>query len=188
MKKAVGSTLYRPATLRPTILALRFGDRQIVDAGVTALHEPVRIELPILVAVRAIPVVGIVAPFVSEAHGDAVVAERPQLFDESILQLAAPLARQELDDLLAPLRKLGTVSPLAVDGVRERDARRIATVPRVLRQANFLNRGLASEGRQGGTCVAHEIGLRCHEKNLLTRTRTQASIQIPHRAIHNDTE
>src|SRR5688500_11958387 len=98
-------------SLRPRELALGLRDGQVVDAGIAQLHETDRVELPVLVAVRAIPVVCIVPPFIRKAHGDAVVRESPQLLDEPILQLAAPLARQELDDLIPAYRKFRAVTP-----------------------------------------------------------------------------
>src|SRR5688572_21580830 len=91
--------ILRPAALRPMELALGLRDRQVVDAGVSTLHEPEHIELPILVAIRAIPLAGVVSPLVSEAHGNAVIGEGPKLLDQSVVELAAPLAGKELDNL-----------------------------------------------------------------------------------------
>src|SRR5688500_20195272 len=51
----------------PVILAVGFFDGNVVDAGVAQAHQPVLVELPILVAVRAVPVVGVVVPLVGEA-------------------------------------------------------------------------------------------------------------------------
>ena len=48
----------------------------IVDAGVAAIHEPVGVELPHLVAVRSVPLSRSIVPLVLEAYGDTVVAER----------------------------------------------------------------------------------------------------------------
>ena len=70
-----------------------------------------RVELPVLVAVAAEPAAAVVMPFVGEAHGNAVVTERPDLLDQAIVELALPFARQELLDLLAPLQKLRAVPP-----------------------------------------------------------------------------
>src|SRR4051794_10816220 len=82
------SATYRPSWLRPGWSAGRgprgqwnslsaSPDRHVVYASLTAAHQPRGIELPLLVAVRAIPVPGIVVPFVLEPHGDAVVGDRP---------------------------------------------------------------------------------------------------------------
>ena len=59
------------------VLAFRFLNGQVVDAGDAAVHETVVAELPVFVAVGAEPVVGVVVPFVGEADGDAVVVEGP---------------------------------------------------------------------------------------------------------------
>ena len=94
----------RPAPERPAVLSVALGDRQVVDARDAPAHVALRIELPVLVAVRAEPVSRIVMPFVRKAHGDAVVVKRPQLLDEPVVELLAPLADQELLDGLAPAR------------------------------------------------------------------------------------
>src|SRR5262245_19561518 len=57
---------------RPVILALACGNGQIVDARDAPLHEPAIVELPVLVAVRAIPVARIVVPLIGETHGNAI--------------------------------------------------------------------------------------------------------------------
>jgi hypothetical protein len=58
----------RPGTSELTVVfALRFGDREIVDAGVAFALEVVFVEFPILVTVGAIPVAGVVVRLVREA-------------------------------------------------------------------------------------------------------------------------
>ncbi len=64
-------------------------------------HQALFVELPILVAIAAKPVAGIVVPFIGEAHGYAVVAKRPELLDQPIVELAIPFAREECLDGLA---------------------------------------------------------------------------------------
>src|SRR5882672_10863772 len=81
----------RTTTKRPAILAVRFRDRKVVDAGQSPPHQTVLVEFPVLVAVRPVPVPGIVVPLVGEAHRDPVPLERPQLFDQAIVQLLRPL-------------------------------------------------------------------------------------------------
>jgi len=51
--------------------ALAPGHRQIVEAGDAPAQQPVLVELPVLVALAAEPVAGIVAPLIGEARGDA---------------------------------------------------------------------------------------------------------------------
>ena len=96
----------------------------VVDAGDAQPHQPVLVEFPVLVAVAAEPVAAVVVPFIGEAHGDAVVAERPDFLDQAVVELAAPFARQECFDRLAALEELRAVAPAAVGRVGERDARR----------------------------------------------------------------
>ena len=66
---------------RPMILTLGFGDRKIIDAGVTDAHQTAFIEFPILIPVRTKPIAGVVVPFVSKADGDPVVRKGPEFFD-----------------------------------------------------------------------------------------------------------
>ena len=67
------------------------------------MHQPVGSEFPILVSIGSEPVAFIVVPLVREAHGDTVLIERPQLFDESILVLAVPGDERGRDELVACL-------------------------------------------------------------------------------------
>ena len=69
-----------------------------------AAIRPSRVELPVLVAVGAEPLAGVVVPLVGEAHGDAVVGEGPELLDQPVVELALPLAGQEGDDRSRPAR------------------------------------------------------------------------------------
>src|SRR5271170_1703973 len=87
----------------PMVFAIALLDRQIVDAGEAPLHQPICAKLPILVAVGAEPIGGIVAPFIGETHGDAVAGETPKLFDQSVIELALPLPREKCDDRGAAL-------------------------------------------------------------------------------------
>src|SRR3954465_11936302 len=98
---------------------------------------------------------GIIMPFVGETHRNAIAVVRPEFFDEPVVQLSGPFAREKFDDLLSPDRKFGAISPLRVDGVSERDFSRIARIPGVLCQTDLLGRSLASKRRERGTscCV-----------------------------------
>src|ERR1700760_4263424 len=94
-------------------------DRQVVDAGVAYAHQALVVELPVLVAVAAEPVAAVVVPFVSETHGDAVVAKRPDFLDETVVEFALPFARQERHDCFAPLEDIGAIAPATVLGIGE---------------------------------------------------------------------
>ena len=57
--------------------AVAFLNWLVVYAGFAALHEAVFVKLPQFVAVCTVPLAGLVAPFILEAYGDAVVCEGP---------------------------------------------------------------------------------------------------------------
>src|SRR5437667_10572765 len=99
------------STEEPVIFALAVFDRQVVDAGNPPSHQALFVELPIFVPIATKPIAGIVVPFVCKAHGYPVVAKRPDLLDQPILQFANPLAREECLDGLASPNKRGAVSP-----------------------------------------------------------------------------
>src|SRR6266566_2227175 len=118
----------------PAELSLRFLDRQVVYAGEAAFHVAGLVKLPILIAVGAIPLAGIVVPFVFEPHGDAVVAERPQLLLQTIVQFLVPFPAEELDNLGATVEELGPIAPFGFLRVSERDPFGVAAVPGILRR------------------------------------------------------
>ena len=145
----------RPGALRPTEQPVGRADRHIVDAGLAPAHQTLGVEFPLLVAVRAVPVAGVVAPFVLEAHRDAVAVERPELLDQAVLQLARPLPPQERDDGRRALEELRAVAPAAVLGIGRGDPFRIAGVPGVLGHSHLLRRALQREWRQRRSC--HDV-------------------------------
>src|SRR3954451_14340480 len=140
--------IVRTAAERPIIFARAFGDRQIVDAGDAQPHQSMFVKFPILVAVAAEPIAAIVVPFISEAHGDAIVAKCPDFLDQAIIELAIPFSCQERFDFCAALQELTAIAPPAVRRVGLRDACRITRVPGVFRQARLLRSGLGGERRQ----------------------------------------
>ena len=71
------------------------------------------VELPVLVAVGARPVPGLVTPFIGKAHGNAVTGKGPELLDQPIVVLARPFPGQERLDLVAAVQELGAIAPLA---------------------------------------------------------------------------
>jgi hypothetical protein len=88
------------------ILALWFSNREIIDGSEPPKHKPVFVELPIFIAIRAIPLPGIVVPFIREANGEPVPIKGPQLLDETIVEFFRPLPLQESDDVGSPIEKL----------------------------------------------------------------------------------
>src|SRR6185503_7270489 len=87
--------LVRAPARRPMVLALASGNGQIVDARDATLHESAIVELPVLVAVGAIPIARIVMPLVREPNGNAVALAGPEFLDEPILKLPRPFAPQK---------------------------------------------------------------------------------------------
>jgi hypothetical protein len=73
-------------------------NRQIIDTGVAALQQTVRVELPVFVAIGTKSLAGVVIPLIGKAHGDASAVKRPKFFDQPILQLLVPLTNQKLND------------------------------------------------------------------------------------------
>src|SRR5687768_1712152 len=102
------------ASERPVVLAFAVLDRKVVDTRDAQAHQAVLVELPVLVAVAAEPAPAIVVPLVGKPHGDAVVAERPDLLDQAVVQFLAPLAGQKGFDRLPALQEFRAVSPLAI--------------------------------------------------------------------------
>ena len=76
----------RTAAEWPVKFTLRLPNRKIVDACVPQPHQTMVIKLPVLIAVGAEPIPGVIATFVSEANGDAVARERPELLNQAVIQ------------------------------------------------------------------------------------------------------
>src|SRR5580698_8669161 len=104
--------IIRTSPYCPVVLPLRLLDWQVVDGSKPQAHQPVLIELPILIAIRAKPIPGVIVPFIGKAHGDSVSLERPKLFDQSIIQFFGPFASEKRDDVLPSVHKFGAVSPV----------------------------------------------------------------------------
>src|SRR6476620_5584589 len=136
------------STEEPVIFALAIVDRQVVDAGDPPSHQALVVELPILVAIAAKPVASIVVPFICKTHGYPVVAKRPDLLDQPILQLSTPLACEEGLDGLAATNELSAVAPDAIHRIGKRYFGRIARVPRVFRHAHLLRSRFCGERRK----------------------------------------
>src|SRR5205807_5874927 len=137
----------RTTPQRPMILALRLGDRKIINGCVSQPHQAVLIKLPIFVSVGSEPVAGVIVPFVGKTDRNAISVMSPKLFNQPVVQLFRPLAFQKLDDLLPPVGKLGAISPTRVDCVSKCNLFWITRIPTVFCQANLLNGSLTSKGR-----------------------------------------
>src|ERR1700755_3211398 len=106
-----------PPPERPVVFPVGHVYRQIVDRSEAPLHHASRIELPILVSVRAEPVAAVVMPLVSEPHGTSVVGEGPEFLDESVIELPVPFTGQEGDDLSPAIDEFRPVPPPAILGI-----------------------------------------------------------------------
>src|SRR5215467_4996399 len=133
----------------PVILTIHGGNWEIVDARDPASHEPLIIELPVLVAIRAEPVTRVVVPLVGKTNSDPVALMSPELLDQPVVELLGPFARQKLLDGLAPSEELCAVAPDAVRRVGHGHSLRVPCVPGVLGQANLLCGGCHVEWGKG---------------------------------------
>src|SRR5215472_8084957 len=141
--------IVRPPPQRPMVFPVGFIDRQIVDRSETPLHHAGRIEFPVLVSVRAEPIAAVVMPFISKPHGDAIVVEGPEFFDQPVIELLVPFACEKGDDFGPPVDEFRAVSPPAILGISQSNPLRVPAVPAVFRRPDLGDRGLACEGREG---------------------------------------
>src|SRR5690349_19419822 len=119
----------------PEELAVVRLDRQIIDAGIATAHQALLGELPVFIAVAAIPVARVVVPLIGKAHRDTRAGTSPQLLDEAVVELARPLSTKELANLLAADGELGAVAPLRVFGIDLHHAIGVARIPGVFGHA-----------------------------------------------------
>src|SRR5882724_4648503 len=137
-----------PTTERPMIFAVRLLDREVIDARQPMPHQAVVIKLPILIAVRAIPVPGIIMPFVGKTRRDAIPVEGPKLFDQPIIEFLRPFAAKKRDDFMSAVYEFRAVSPARIDRVGLSHFFRVARIPSVLCQADLLNGSRTREWRK----------------------------------------
>jgi hypothetical protein len=81
-----------PLAQRPEILAIAIFYPRIVDACVAHPHQSILVEFPILIAVAAVPLPGIVVPFVGKAHGNSVLTTAPDFLDQAVIKFSIPFA------------------------------------------------------------------------------------------------
>lgn len=96
------------------------------------------INFPVLVAIGPETVAAAILMLIGIAHLDPVVAKRPKLLDQAIVQLLVPTAGQKHQDFLATRREFRPVAPLAVQRIGQRNFGRVAVVPAVFGQTHFL--------------------------------------------------
>src|SRR5580698_9130981 len=101
-------------------LALAGRHGRVVDTGNARAHQTVLVELPVLIAVAAIPLAGVIVPLVGKAHRNAIVPKGPDFLDQTVVELPVPLATQECLDCRATLQEFRAIAPATVRRVRER--------------------------------------------------------------------
>lgn len=99
------AVISRARLRRPVKFSVRDENGYIVDAGFPVPHQAIRIEFPLLDAVRADPVAGIVMPFVLKANSNPNLVKRPQFPDETVVELLGRLPFENLDDGFAALEE-----------------------------------------------------------------------------------
>src|ERR1035438_3147842 len=134
----------------PVKQSLGFLNRQIVDARIPAMHQPIRAELPVFISIRTEPLPRRIVGFIREADRNPRVAECPQFLDQTIVQLASPFARKKRDNLLTPMDEFRPVPPPAVDRIGKTHTLRVARIPCILSRANLGHSCLARKGWHNG--------------------------------------
>ena len=154
--------------------AIPLCDLDVVDAGLAAPHQSIRVELPLLIAIGAMPLAACIAPFVLKTHSDAVAVERPEVLDQTVVELLGPFAREEGDDGRAALKKFRAIAPAAVLGIGERDPLGVARIPGVLRHGRLLRGGFLRERwdrRTGHDGARLLLATRLYRDRLASRWR-----------------
>jgi len=128
-------------------LSLVLSDPKFIDACVSRMHQPFRVEFPVFIAIGPKPIAGVIVILIRKPDGNPVVQKCPEFLDKSVVQLSDPLPREQRDDLLTPVGELGSISPVRINGVCKGDFCRVSAVPAVFCQSNFLDRGFQSKGR-----------------------------------------
>src|SRR5262245_5526031 len=106
------------------------------------------VELPLLIAIGAMPLAAGIVPFILKAHGNAVVVKSPEILDQAIVELLCPFAGEKCLDRLTAMKEFRAVAPAAVFGIGQCYALGIARIPGVFRHARLLRGGLSREWRK----------------------------------------
>ena len=127
-------------------LSLILSDPEFIDACVSRMHQPFRVEFPVFIAVGPKPIARVIAILVGKPHRNPVVQKGPYLLDESVVEFSGPLPLEQRDDLLTPVGELRSISPARIHGVRKGDFFRVPAIPAVFCQSNLLDSGFQSKG------------------------------------------
>jgi len=166
--------IIRPPPDRPTKQPVRLRNRQIVDARMTPLHQSLLIELPVLIPIRPKPLPSGIMALITEPHRNPVPIKRPQLFDQSVLQLPRPFPRQKSNYLLPARNKLRPVAPNTVHRISQRNTLRITRVPTIFSGTHLQNGCLACKWRNEGRRRS------CCHSPAPYRNQRQSTVARPH--------
>ena len=146
-----------------------FPDGQIIDARDAAAHVTLFIKFPVLISIRAKPVPRIIMPFIGESDGNAISLERPKFLNEAIVQFPVPFSSQKLHDSFTARQELGTIAPGAIHRVSQGDPLRLACIPGIFGQPDFLGGGLRIKRWQwrSGSFHRHFVILRRYHCRLI---------------------
>src|SRR5580704_2959549 len=73
--------VFGTSTGQPLKFAVGFQNGKVVDRREPRGHEPVVVELPVLIAIGAIPVTRVVVPLICKPDRDPVPGKRPDFLD-----------------------------------------------------------------------------------------------------------
>src|SRR5215213_8780021 len=111
----------RSSPQRPLEGSLLRRDGVLVNRRMPVLHQPVRVEFPILIPIGSEPGAAIVVMLVCEPHSDPVSGKRPELLDQTVFELLRPFPGEERFDCRTTDDELRAVPPMAVDGIGQGD-------------------------------------------------------------------
>src|SRR6185312_59038 len=137
-------------------------------------HQAGLVERPVLIAITAEPVTGVVMPFVGEAHSDAWATHGPHFLDQSIFQFAGPLTPEKSQRSGATVDKLRAIAPSRVFAVAQYHPARVATVPRVFGQTHLLRGSFERERRQRWSIFHGLVSTKCLKYGRISTTGRDA--------------
>jgi len=108
-----------------------------------------------------------------KSAGYPVVAKRPDLFDQPIVQLTLPFAREKCLDGFAATDELGAVAPGAIQRIGKRDFWQDRECPGVLSEARLPRSGLGCKGGKGGRVMSIPACLSLRKRRLISTARKQ---------------
>lgn len=134
----------------PVELSLIFSDPEFVDACVSRMHQPFRVEFPVFIAIGSKPIARVIVILVGKPDGNPVVQKCPDFLDKSVVQLSGPLPREQRDDLLTPVGELGSISPARINGVCRGDFCRVSAEGTLLAESNTIWLSMMDTSRIAG--------------------------------------